>query len=863
MQDIESVVVQNYEKSMLYFEQKYPDVFNKLKALELLLSEGKYPQKYDLEFKDGYFDVIDLASGNFMYNTDSNNHAHKLVDEINFKKNTQLIETFHNINFDDESVKAVKKLTAFNYNSTMVPIINYYNKYIDKSMLMSRIYKFMFLGVGLGLHIENIVKKTNGDIFLVLEDDIELFRLSLFTCNYEEAFKNKKVFFGIAQNSEEFQGTFEGFYGSAFVRNQYLKFSLFSSREEVHIKKLQTAIVSRSENCYHHAGLLVKNLRVLEKISKDYKFLSLLKKDEKFFDEKPILVLGAGPSLGANKEWLRQHKNNFIIIAPFATLGVLYPLDIAPDIIVHIDEGDVFANREVKLYEGKKDFFKNTLFVFSVSVPQIFFDTFDKDVIYLLEESTKYKLNDNYITVASVGETVYAIALSLTHQDVYLLGLDMALADDGSSHSKAHPTKSKADISRIDKLDDSVSLRKTVLNVKGNFRDKVVTIPVLSMSIPLMNLQTKKYKSKDQHIYNLCDGAYFQDTIPLRLETIEFKNEGEKEHGAVQQGKYGITFVGYYKKSDSNDAYDIDVYIDGSRIETLKADKKLKKVEDIFDIDNNGFEFTLKDKYLQEPHLLEFKESKSGKLLMDGSVKTISMQDKKFNEFRFMDSVEQVDAEKIKDMYCPNSIGFMATKENMEDIKFINYIKELMIRFPDVEFKGFYFDDLYEKQTKTIFANSKVKFYIPKNIYKIAEEIEIYLCSNKIKMGIGRDVHFVLRRQSSKILSQSMNFQCINSPQLTIKEFEQILSVQMKKLLDNFETLGFMENEILEDKSYIKTFQNVIFKRFNLGECFLRDNDNVHEYFDFKIIEYALQSKDFKKFYFDTVLGQMKILQGD
>ena len=863
MQDIESLVVQNYEKSMLYFEQEHPDIFSKLKALELLLGEGKYPQKYDLEFKDGYFDVIDLASGNVMYNTNSYNYSNKLTDEINFKKNTQVMETFNNINYADESVKAVKKLTAENHFATMAPIVNYYNKYIDKSMLMSRIYKFMFLGVGLGLHIENIVKKIDADVYLVLEDDIELFRLSLFTCNYEEIFKNKKVFFGIAQNSEEFQDSFVKFYTNAFIRNQYLKFSLFSSRDEKYIKKLQIEIVSRSENCYPHSALLVKNSIVLERITKEYKFLSMLKKDESFFDEKPILVLGAGPSLGANKEWLRQHKNNFIIIAPFATLGVLYPLGIAPDIIVHIDEGDVFANKEVKLYEGKTDFFKNTIFVFSVTVSKIFFDTFDKDAIYLLEESTAYKLNDNYISVVSVGETSYTIALSLTHKDIYLLGIDMALADDGSSHSKAHPTKTKADTSRTDKLDDVASIRKSVVDVKGNFRDKVVSIPIFTMSIPIINHITKKYKSKDQYIYNLSDGAYFQDTTPLRLETIKFKNEGEKEHGAVKQGKYGITFIGYYKKSDSNDIYDIDVYIDGSRIETLKADKKLKKIKDIFDIDSNGFEFILKDKYLQESRLLEFKESKSGKLLIDGSVKTISMQDKKFNEFRFMDSIEYIDTEKIKDMYCPNVMGFMATRERMEDTEFVSYIEDLMIRFPDVEFKGFYFDEEDEKQINTVFINTKVKFCIPKNIYNIAEEIEIYLCSNKIKIGIGREVNLILRSENSKILSQSMQFQCINSPQLTIREFEQIVPDAMKKLLDNFETLGFTKNELLEDKSYIKTLQNVIFKRFNLGECFLSDNDNAHEYFDFKIVEYALQSTDFKKFYFDTALGQIKIFKGD
>ncbi|MDY0193557.1 MAG: DUF115 domain-containing protein [Aliarcobacter butzleri] len=842
MQDIESVVVQNYEKSMLYFEQKHPTLFNKLKALELLLSEGKYPQKYDLEFKDGYFDVVELASGHFLYNTDSYNYSHKLVKEINFKKDAHVIETFYNHNFDDESVKAAKKLTANHTHATTAPIVNYYNKNIEKSMLMKKIHKFMFLGVGLGLHLQNISQKTDADVFLVLEDDIELFRLSLFTCNYEEAFKKREVFFGIAQNVAEFEETFAHFYEYAFIRNHYLKFSLFSSKDQVHVKKIQTAILSRSEHCYSHAALLEKGSRVLEKVSQDYKFFSMLKKDEKFFDDKPLLVLGAGPSLGANKEWLRQHKNNFIIVAPFATLRILYHLNIAPDIIVHIDEGDIFAERDIKLYEGKEDFFKNSLFIFNASVPQLFFDTFDKDAIYLLEDRTEYKLNDNYLEIASVGEAAYAIALSLTHQDIYLLGLDMALADDGSSHSRAHSTKSRADISRTDKLDDVADIRKTVLNVKGNLRDKVVTMPLFTMSITLMNLQTRKYKSQDQHVYNLSDGAYFDNTTPLRLEAIEFQNKDKQEYGVVQ-GEYGITFVGYYKKSDSNDAYDIDIYIDGNRIETLKADKKLESVEEAFDVDSHGFEFILEDKYLQEPHLLEFKESKSGRVLMDGSVKTISMQDKKFSEFRFMDSVVHVDAKEIKDMYCPSAIGFMATEENLADFEFVNYIKELMVRIPQVTFKAFYFNEKQANMIEKNFYNERdrIKLIIPKDIYSIVSETSLWINNHYKDTPLIRDK-----------LEDNFNIIVINylkdAKRLKLFEYDNDIDVSNNILYKNKQLFDINEDDFLKMK-YNSCMVTILITTKNTPFDALTDKldkqTNLYEYNLFQVVEMALKSKKY------------------
>jgi hypothetical protein len=73
-------------------------------------------------------------------------------------------------------------------------------------------------------------------------------------------------------------------------------------------------------------------------------------------------------------------------------------------------------------------------------------------------------------------------------------------------------------------------------------------------------------------------------------------------------------------------------------------------------------------------------------------VSQIFEEDERYNEFIFMNSLGQVDETKIKDSYCPNCIGFLATKKNLDDEEFMNYIKELMKKFPKIEFKGFYFN---------------------------------------------------------------------------------------------------------------------------------------------------------------------------
>lgn len=521
MQSIEDIAVSNYQENMAYFKEHHSRLHNMLLALETLLSEGKYPQKYELEYKDGYFDVLELASNSYLYNQDSLKYSEELVENISFRKDDQVLESFYNFNYNEGAIDLLKDADAFFPHATTAPIFEYHQTYIKKSMHMRKVFKFIFIGVGLGLHIKKTIEKIGAEVLLIAESDIELFRLSLFTCNYKEALGHRKTFFSIAQNPLEFSHTFNAFYENAIVRNHYLKFSLFSSKDEKIIKEIQKSILIRPEKCYSHSRLLEKTKNILSRISKDYKFLNLQKKDsETFFNDKPILVLGAGPSLHAEQKWLKDNADKFIIIAPLAAIQVLYKLDIAPDIVVHIDENEPLAKRELDSFENKA-FFDNSVFVFTASVAEIFFETFKKEQIYLLEDRTSYKLNSCFIDAASVGEACYGIALSFTNGDMYLLGLDLALGDDGSSHAKDHSDHTTIDTSSVNEVKDSVTLDSAVTEIKGNFRNTVHTIPILAMSIPVVNIHTNNLKTQTQNIYNLSDGAYFEKTIALRPSDVQ------------------------------------------------------------------------------------------------------------------------------------------------------------------------------------------------------------------------------------------------------------------------------------------------------------------------------------------------------
>lgn len=333
----------------------------------------------------------------------------------------------------------------------------------------------------------------------------------------------------------------------------------------------------------------------------------------------------------------------------------------------------------------------------------------------------------------------------------------------------------------------------------------------------------------------------------------------QKSYGVLHTENY-FSFTGFCKKVNSDEIQTVDIYFDDILIDTILADKKLQKIEDIYDIEGFGFAYDLPEKYIGQKGLISFKNHLTQENLQNSPYELLDIAHPKFNEARFIYSLSAIDEEKIKNKYCPNSIGFLATEENLEDEEFVQYIKELIIRFPNVEFRAFCLNDEQKKLGKNVFLNNKINFLIPQNIYEIAKKIEIYLCSQKVPKDV--KIFSILRINSPQILSIYTNLQISNFKQMSIKNFENVLSVPLQKFMDNFKILGFTEDELSIDKTYTKTFQNVISQRFNLGETVLDENSNAYEYFNFKIIKYALQNNQFKQFYFDTVLGQIEVLFG-
>jgi len=523
MQDlnVEQTAINTYKENLLFLQATQPKVYNKIDSLSLAIEKNYYQEKYSLEYKNEYFDVLELETGVWLYSIDSNKHAKMAADSIDFTKTGNLYETFYNVNISKEFAQELEEQSiANNSYSGAASLISYSNEHANKETHMKKLYKFIFLGTGLGLHLTEIHKKIKSNVYFIIEDDLELFRLSLFVTSYKDLAKNgAELVFSVFDEEVEFQNNTNIFLSKHFVYNHYIKFFHMLSHSDKKLKLLQSIIVGQSYLTFNYSALTISILRPLVHLKNGYNLLDVESSyGDTLFTQKPVLLLGAGPSFQNNIEWVKENHKKFIIVAVSALLSKLEELNIKPDIVTHVHGfSDALPHvRKVK----DMSFFDKTISLFGGFTEPAFLEYFKKENIFIFEGSSRYKHAHGGLTSSNIGSLSYALLLKLYTKDMYLLGVDFALdQESGQTHSNTHEYVKNIELEEDEKIGGELVYRSSVLKTKGNFRDEVFSTLLMDGWKTECNAIAKAYRTNNnKNIYNLSDGAYIDNTIPLAVD---------------------------------------------------------------------------------------------------------------------------------------------------------------------------------------------------------------------------------------------------------------------------------------------------------------------------------------------------------
>ena len=532
-QSIEEQAITTFTKNLAYFQKNHPETYEKIVALNSAIENAHYKEKYELQYKeDGYFDVYEAANDKYLYGASSIEHANLAAKSIDYKKYGNLFETFYNVEINEEDAATYDDVPIpSSQYSASARIINYHNRYASQEKTtLKKIYKFIFFGTGLGLHMTTIHQKIQSNVYFIVEDDLELFRLSLFTTDYEALTDNGAIlFFSVFDDDDEFHKQAGKFLQEMFIYNHFLKFFHILSHPETKIKEFQKAVLSQGYLVFNYSALTSGILRPLVHLKEGYYLLDVSHPySNPYLNTKPILILGAGPSIHKNLEWIKKNQDKFVIVAVSALFSLLEEHNIKPTIITHVHGFDDAMPHIHKVKD--MSFFDDSIALFSSFATPEFVSYFKKENVFLFQGTSEFKKRFSSFSASNIGALTHGLLLRLGVKHSYLLGLDFALdPETGASHtaSHAHVKKLNTDKTEYD-VEDNLAYNKSVITTKGNFRERVNTMLIYNSFKRQCDLLTKLYADESNEIHNLSDGAFLKQTISTHPEDVQLEESLNK-----------------------------------------------------------------------------------------------------------------------------------------------------------------------------------------------------------------------------------------------------------------------------------------------------------------------------------------------
>lgn len=533
--ELQNALTTTFLANLAFLSEYDNELYLKVDELSKMIGNGTYKEKYALDFimESGDFDIYDMVNNKYLYNKKPKKINDDLVKKVEFNEKNAVLELPQYFLFKEET--KIDKHNRFNYekiNECLGVTQNIaweyaktLNDFLEKSKKrLKKIRKFIFLGTLLGRHIPRIAEKVDANMYLVLERNLEIFRLSLFTVDYT-ILANKGVIFSIMDNSIEEERKISKFITTEGLDNYLIKFSSTGINIDQYIDHLLSMLHLNRSTTYDFTRMLYIYInRTTKVLNSSYRLLLLnkIKENSKIFDNIPILYLAAGPSLDEKLEWIKTNQDKFFIVTIGAAYKKLLSNNIRIDMITTLDESDILEELQFD-DESVSKISENTIILASVMTNERILKKFKQNNLFLFEIFRAFHLNNLVFDGFSIGEITLAILMSFNPKQIYLIGLDLALNQaTGATHSQASNSVVQMVNLQQEQTRDTF-IPESLIKVKGNLREEVFTTPFFFNSIK--NTETKIAKKSDSlEIYNLSShGAYFNGSIAKKIEDLEIE----------------------------------------------------------------------------------------------------------------------------------------------------------------------------------------------------------------------------------------------------------------------------------------------------------------------------------------------------
>ncbi|ECK4247457.1 motility associated factor glycosyltransferase family protein [Campylobacter jejuni] len=366
--------------------------------------------------------------------------AYKLrsLEKIDFK----ILQNENGINFIKDDISLYK-----NPNQELLENLTLFKSEYEKYPVL------FFYGFGNGMFYKALCENKNHKHIIVFENELEILALAFHLFDFSKELKNEKLILFYTPEVTTAQLTtlfiYENIQKSVKIFNLYIHNNFYEKFYTQKIKKLnyklmetiKYIVLNKGNDPYDSIIGIKHTLNNIPKLLSHGIFQDFLKKRKG--KVKNAIIVSTGPSLTKQLPLLKQYANKATIFCADSAYPILAKHNIKPDYVCMLERDDIVS----KCFDNDfKEFDKGILFILASVV--------HKEVIEFLERNNReymlvhrplhFAISLNlkefgYIGVgASVANMAYELAASLRHENIILIGQDLAYAEDGSSHPREH-----------------------------------------------------------------------------------------------------------------------------------------------------------------------------------------------------------------------------------------------------------------------------------------------------------------------------------------------------------------------------------------------------------------------------------------
>jgi hypothetical protein len=372
-------------------------------------------------------------------------------------------------------------------------------------------------GIGLGLHVAPLIERTCARLVLLVEPNLEFLYYSLYVVDwhglYQQAAEDgRQIVVLVEQDSSTIAARSRQVLRAgnpALLDGIYLFTHYPSTILEQAKQRLQQELTLTLSGLGFFEDEVIMTRNAVANLSRG---VSEILADVHARRDEPLFVVGSGPSVERDLEFIARHAGRVVLISIGTGLRVLLQRGIRPDFHVELENGEV--NLEIMAATAEEHDLAGITLIASLTVQPDLVEMFDRSFLFFRERvSSTVLFRGDLRMLQPAGPTVanaaLVAAIRLGFREVYLFGVDMGSKVAGRFHAKGsvYGAGLRAEVATPNQ------------RFAGNFGGEVSGETIFNWSRNVLENVLRIHRHL--RVYNCSDGARIAGAIPKVARAVE------------------------------------------------------------------------------------------------------------------------------------------------------------------------------------------------------------------------------------------------------------------------------------------------------------------------------------------------------